>query len=156
MLLDPELFGPDQPCFGCAPNHPTGFRLTFAREGDSVVTYFTPGQLHQGPPGIMHGGLVLTLADEIGAWTIIGVLEKFGFTAQVSGKLKRPVRLGAEVVGRGRVSSQGTRSVRVAVTLDQGSECVFEGEIAFVLVDASGAERLLGQPIPDAWRRFCR
>src|ERR1035437_4604721 len=99
MDLDPNAFGPGQPCFGCSPDHPIGFRLRFAREGDEVRTTFVPTVQYQGPPGIMHGGLVMTLADEIGAWTIIGLLEKFGFTAQVSGKLRKPVRIGRELIG---------------------------------------------------------
>lgn len=154
--LDPHVFGPGQPCFGCAQDHPIGFHLRFAREGDGVTTRFVPSERYQGPPGIMHGGLVMTLADEIGAWTIIGVLEKFGFTAQVSGKLKRPVRIGQEVIGRGVVTKSGSRVVSVGVTLSQAGELAFEAELGFVLVDASGAERLLGGPLPDAWRRFCR
>ena len=65
--LDGHLFGADQPCFGCGPNHPWGFHLAFERDGEAVVTRFVPGDRYQGPPGIMHGGLVMTLADEVGA-----------------------------------------------------------------------------------------
>ncbi len=30
------------------------------------------------------------------------------------------------------------------------------GELAFALLDVAAAEKLLGGPIPDAWRRFAR
>ncbi len=156
MDLDPDVFGSGQPCFGCAQDHPIGFHLRFTRDADSVSTTFVPSDRYQGPPGIMHGGLVMTLADEIGAWTLIGLLDKFGFTAQVSGKLKRPVRVGREVLGVGRILKGGSRVVTVLVTLSQDGEVAFLGEFGFVLVDASGAERLLGGPLPEAWRRFCR
>src|SRR5438045_314133 len=95
--LDGHLFGEGQPCFGCGPSHPVGFRLRFEREGTAVTTRFVPDDRYQGPPGIMHGGLVLTLADEIAAWAVIGVLGKFGFTGQVEAKLRAPVRVGEEV-----------------------------------------------------------
>ncbi|MFT3767835.1 MAG: hypothetical protein QM820_20485 [Minicystis sp.] len=62
--LDPHLFGSGQPCFGCSPEHPIGLRLAFTRRDDEVVTTFVPGEQYQGPPGLMHGGLVTTLADE--------------------------------------------------------------------------------------------
>jgi len=42
----------------------------------------------------MHGGLAMTLADEVGAWTLIGTMEKFGFTARFAARLKKPVRIG--------------------------------------------------------------
>ena len=155
-VLDGSIFGPDQPCFGCAPDHPIGFRLAFEREDDAVVTRFVPTDRHQGPPGIMHGGLVAALADEIGAWAIIALLEKFGFTAEMSGKLKKPVRIGREVIGRGRIARSGGRVVPVTVELEQEGARVYEGALKFVLLDEAGAERMLGVPLPEAWRRFGR
>lgn len=155
-LHDGSIFGPGQPCFGCAPDHPTGLRLRFSREGDEVVTRFTPGDGHQGPPTIMHGGLVATLADEIGAWAIILLCEKFGFTAEMQGKLHRPIRTGAEVIGRGRVVKPGARVVGVGVELRQADVLAYTGELRFVLLDRRGAERMLGGPLPEAWARFAR
>lgn len=154
--LDPAMFGPGQPCFGCSPDHPIGFRLRFAREGDEVVTRFVPGDQHQGPPGIMHGGLVTTLADELAAWTIIGLLDRFGFTASVQVKLHRPVRIGIEVEGRGRIVSGSARVVNVGVRLLQGGAETLTGEIAFAVLDRARAERLLGRPLPEGWGRFAR
>ena len=154
--LDPHLFGEDQPCFGCGPRHPVGFRLRFARSDDAVTTTFTPGEVYQGPPGIMHGGLVLTLADEVAAWTVVGLLGKFGFTAHVDAKLHKPVRIGAAVLGEGVIERASERLVAVGVKLTQGEVVAFEGRFRFVLLDEAGAERLLGQPLPDAWRRLAR
>jgi len=154
--LDPHLFGAGQPCFGCATDHPTGFRLRFALEDGAVVTRFTPTRDHQGPPGLMHGGLAMTLADEVGAWTLIGSLEKFGFTARFVAKLRKPVRIGCEVIGRGRIAKPGARVVTVNVVLEQADETAMEAELDFVLLDSAGAERLLGAPLPDAWKVFCR
>jgi acyl-coenzyme A thioesterase PaaI-like protein len=128
----------------------------FAREGDEIVTRMTPGEPYQGPPGIMHGGLVMTLADEIGAWAIIALLEKFGVTAEMSGKLRRPVRIGRELEGRGRIAKPGGRVVGVAVKISQDGELAYEGELRLVLLDQRGAERLIGRPLPEAWRRFSR
>lgn len=156
-IVDGALFGPGQPCFGCSPDHPHGLRLAFAREGDEVVTRFTPGDGHQGPPGIMHGGLVTTVADELAAWALILLREKFGFTAEITAKLQRPLRVGVPAVGRARIARESRRVVRVRVELTQGEARAFEGELAFVLLDKGGAEALLGGgELPEAWRRFCR
>ncbi len=154
--LDRHLFGAGQPCFGCSPDHPHGFHLEFCRRGDVVTTEFTPRAEHQGPPGLMHGGLVMTLADELGAWTLIGLLGKFGFTAELRAKLQKPVRVGTRVHGSGRIAKAGSRVVKVVVSLEQAGELAVSADIDFVLVDASGAARLLGRPLPDAWKQFCR
>ena len=133
-----------------------GLKLTFERIGDEVVTRYTPPERFQGPPGLMHGGLVLTLADEIAAWTVVGLQRRFGFTGAVQARLKKPVRIGREVVGRGRITTNRGRVVLVGVTLHQGDQLVFDGTFTFAVLDVDGAERLLGIELPDAWRRFGR
>lgn len=154
--LDGHLFGADQACFGCGPKHPIGFHLAFVRDKDQVVTTFTPGPQYQGPPGIMHGGLVMTLADEVGAWALLACKEKFGFTASVEGRLRRPVRIGVETEGRAWIAKDSARVVRVGVKISQKGEECFVAELGFVLMDQTAAEKMLEAPLPDAWLRFCR
>ncbi len=156
IQLDPALFGADSACFGCSPNHPIGFHLRFEKEDDVVRTRFVPHQQLQGPPGIMHGGLVTTLGDEIAAWTIIGLKGRFGFTASLSAKLERPVRIGVETVGEGRIVRDSSRVVAINVELRQAGERCFVGDFNFVLLDREGAERLLGGPLPESWSQFAR
>lgn len=154
--LDGNLFGHEQPCFGCGPTHPYGFHLKFERHEDGVLTRFTPNDRYQGPPGIMHGGLVMTLADEAAAWAILAKLGKFGFTASCDSKLKAPVRVGTELECFARVTKDGSRVVRTEVTISQKKQLCFTAELVFVLLDKSGAEKLLQGPIPEEWNRFCR
>jgi acyl-coenzyme A thioesterase PaaI-like protein len=154
--LDPTMFGEDSTCFGCSPTHPIGFRLKFQCEGDEVVTRYTPPEQFQGPPGVLHGGLVTTLADEIAAWTIVGLKRRFGFTASLEGRLKKPVRIGEEVTGRGRIVADRGRVVTIGVTLHQQEQLAFDGRFTFAVLDVDAAERLLGTKLPDAWRRFGR
>jgi uncharacterized protein (TIGR00369 family) len=160
LELDGTLFGPDQPCFGCGPDHPIGFRLRFTVEGEGdareVTTDFTPTERYQGPPGIMHGGLVTALADEVAAWTVIAATGKFGFTAEVACKLRKPVRVGTAVTARGRVVRASTRIVKVQTRIIQAGEEAFAGDFSFVLLDRAGAETLLGGRLPPAWEPFAR
>jgi acyl-coenzyme A thioesterase PaaI-like protein len=156
LTLDGRIFGGGQPCFGCAPDHPIGFRLAFTCEGEEVRTTFMAGEQHQGPPGVMHGGLVMTLADEIAAWTVIGLKQRMGFTAAVEARLLKPVRIASEIVGRGRIASDGARVVKVAVELEQSGAACFRGDFSFALLDQKGAERVIGGPLPEWWKRFAR
>lgn len=154
--LDGHLFGPGQPCFGCGPDHPYGFRLRFEREGDEIVTRFTPGERYQGPPGIMHGGLVSTLADEVAAWAVIGIAGKFGFTATFDAKLHLPVRVGVPLEGRSWVIKDARRILDVGVRIVQSGKDAMTGTFRFVVLDKGGAEKMLGGPIPESWHRYCR
>lgn len=157
VALDPaEMFGPDSPCFGCSPSHPIGFHLKFTRVGDSIHTELTPGEKLQGPPGVMHGGLVTTLADEIAAWAVIGLRRRFGFTAEIKAKLHRPVRIGLPVIGVGTLLRESSRVLVAHVLLTQADQKVYEGEFTFIVLDEGGAERLLGAPLPEAWKKYAR
>jgi len=156
MKLDGTIFGPGQPCFGCGPDHPIGFRLTFEREGDDIVTRFLPGDKHQGPPGIMHGGLVTTLADEIAAWAVIALLGKFGFTAAMSCKLHKPVRVGVPIIGRGSLVRDSGRIAQTRARIVQEDTDMFTGDFTFAILDRAAAEKMLGGPLPDAWNQFAR
>jgi acyl-coenzyme A thioesterase PaaI-like protein len=156
LPLDGHLFGAGQPCFGCSPDHPFGFRLRFEREGDEIVTRFTPGDRYQGPPGIMHGGLVSTLADEVAAWAVIGLAGKFGFTASFDAKLHRPIKIGVPLEGRSVVVKDARRIIDVGVRIVQDGQDAMTGTFRFVVLDRGGAERMLGGPIPEPWLRFCR
>lgn len=72
-----------QRCFGCGMRNSIGLRLVFRREGEEIVTEFTPGAQFQGFPGVVHGGILSTLLDEAlsrtataeGRWMMTGRLE---------------------------------------------------------------------------------
>jgi acyl-coenzyme A thioesterase PaaI-like protein len=154
--LDGSLFGDDQPCFGCSPHHPIGFKLRFEREGEGVVTRFQPGDQHQGPPGVMHGGLVSTIADETAAWALIARTGHFGFTTSFQCRLVRPVRVGTELEARAWLTSESSRVARIAVRISQeGADC-YTGDFTFVILDEKGTEKLIGRALPERWRRFAR
>lgn len=155
--LDGNIFGPGQPCFGCSPDHPIGFQLQFRVEADdTVVTDFTPGEQYQGPPGIMHGGLVATLADEVAAWAIIGLRGKFGFTAKMSCTFAKPVRIGVPLVGRSKITRETSRTMQVECIVVQADERCFTADFTFVVLDRAATEKMLGRPLPDSWTRFAR
>jgi acyl-coenzyme A thioesterase PaaI-like protein len=55
-----------QMCFVCGLENPIGLKLAFYedREGQ-VFALFTPEDQHEGYPGILHGGIITALLDEI-------------------------------------------------------------------------------------------
>ena len=153
--LDGTLFDDNQ-CFGCSPTHPFGFHLKFERESDGVLTHFTPSERHQGPPGIMHGGLVSTLADETAAWAVIAKTGKFGFTTSFECRLQAAIRVGTVVQARAWLTKETSRIVRVGVRVSQAGHDCYTGDFTFVLLDEAGAQKMLGAPLPEGWRRFAR
>lgn len=150
------MFGKESQCFGCAPHHPIGFRLSFVREGNVLRTTFTPGKNYQGPLGVMHGGLVTALADELAAWAIVAFRAQFGFTASIEAKLLLPVRIEIPVEASATITRDTKRLVDIeTVMIQEGKKC-YQGKFKFVVLDQAGAEKLMGVTLPPEWAAFAR
>ncbi len=154
--LDPLTFGPDQRCFGCGPHNDTGMGLRFAREGDAVVTTFTAKDGWEGPPGILHGGLQATLADEVGAWTLVGLRQRFGFTTSAHLRWLRPARMHLPIDARGTIVHENENGATVRVRLEQEGKSVLTGKLRYAFVTVAQAEKILGQALPEAWHCMAR
>ena len=58
-------------CFACGKDNPIGLKLQFAEDEGIIKGEFTPGEFHQGWPGVTHGGILCTLLDEAGGYAVI-------------------------------------------------------------------------------------
>lgn len=154
--LDPLTFGPDQQCFGCGPTNHTGMQLRFFRDGDEVVTTFEAREGWEGAPGVVHGGLQATLADEIGAWTVIGLKGCFGFTSSLNLRYLRPARSHLPIEARGVIVDDLGSRVKVRITLTQGGDKLVAGTATYVLPTRDMAEKILDGPLPPAWEHLTR
>ncbi|MCA9396195.1 MAG: PaaI family thioesterase [Candidatus Omnitrophica bacterium] len=56
----------DNYCFGCGSENPAGLKLKLCPADDnSMICAFTPQRIHQGFKGVVHGGLISLIFDEI-------------------------------------------------------------------------------------------
>lgn len=97
--------GPDarsNRCFACGPANPHGLHLQIRQSDDGWwQARFVPQEYHCGWPGVMHGGLICTLLDEIVNYTTGGT-GLVTATARLSVDFHRPVPIGQEILVRGR------------------------------------------------------
>jgi uncharacterized protein (TIGR00369 family) len=80
-------------CFGCDPHHPAGLKLEFFRRGESIEATWNPDTKMQGYPGVVHGGIQATLADELGAWFVYAVVGTAGVTKSLQVEYKQTAKL---------------------------------------------------------------
>lgn len=52
-------------CFACGEKNPIGLHLHFFETADGCLSFFTPSHEHQSYNDRMHGGLIMTLMDEV-------------------------------------------------------------------------------------------
>lgn len=88
----------DHMCFACGEKNPKGLHLKFTvEEKGKVKTFFTPEKEHEGYPGVMHGGLITTILDEVMARSI-NILGFHGVTARLEVRFREPVPVGQEIL----------------------------------------------------------
>lgn len=107
MPVKPTL-ADDDGCFVCGKANPIGLKLEFVQEGEEYVTYFTPLKVHQGFIGIVHGGIVSTVLDEVMA-RYVYILGHKAVTAEMTVRLKRPAPVGKPIRFAGRLESEEGR-----------------------------------------------
>lgn len=89
---NPYVGNEEYRCFGCDPENPAGLQLKFQVDGDLVWSEWTPRKLLEGYPGVIHGGIQATLADETAAWLIHAVLGTAGVTREMSVRYHQPAK----------------------------------------------------------------
>jgi uncharacterized protein (TIGR00369 family) len=69
--LTPMIHPAQNRCFGCGAANPIGLQLEFFIAPDgSIHAEKTVGDSYEGPPGLVHGGMIATLLDEVMSKTV--------------------------------------------------------------------------------------
>lgn len=114
--------GNDEWCFACGQQNPIGLKLSFREENDIYLSTFTPGPEHQGYGGIMHGGLVSTLLDEIMA-RYLYAKNLTAVTAKLEVRFRQPTPIGQELSISGWITGKRGTMYELAskITLPDGT-----------------------------------
>ncbi|SJZ41331.1 PaaI family thioesterase [Selenihalanaerobacter shriftii] len=125
----------EEMCFACGPKNPIGLKLEFELNDDIIESKFTPEEVHQGFDGIMHGGLVSTLLDEIMA-NMLYLQGVKAVTAKMETKFRKPVEIGQELTITGWIEREKKRTINTAAKIiNQEGQKVAEAEAVFMRID---------------------
>ena len=126
---------PDTFCFGCTDDHPAGFRLVPQIDDRQATAPFAPTHLHEGPPGLTHGGLTMAAIDEVMTLLTCMALGGEWVTGTLTCRLSAPLPTG------GPVHSIAARIDRV------------EGRKAFVTATVTSSEGITAAEADGVWIR---
>lgn len=110
-------------CFGCGVNNPIGMKLKFDRDGDTLRTEFTPGKNHQGWPGLLHGGILGCLLDEVMS-NVAYATGHTCLTASITIRQKKPVRVEVPLVITARITRRRKKIIET-----EGRVCLKDGTV---------------------------
>lgn len=101
----------NQDCFGCGPSHPSGLHLlAYAGEGMSITAKFTVTELHQGAPGLAHGGLLSCAFDEA-LGKLMWLVREPAVTGRLETSFLLPVQVGTTLHILAQISGQEGRKI---------------------------------------------
>lgn len=126
-------------CFVCGIDNTYGLKITFESNGEGVVTarkIFST--TYQGYPGIVHGGVIAAVLDEVAGRATMK--SKRPDVSMVTGKLsiryRKPVRVNEEVMIEGKMISKSGRVYQCTSNMRSTSgELLAEADVTLVEPD---------------------
>jgi len=125
-------------CFVCGVQNPIGLHLRFfeSEPGEVIADVIVP-ENYQGYPGIVHGGIVGAMLDEVAGRSLMGSGDatRFMFTARLNIRYRKNVPVGEplRLVGKAGEVKGRTASASSAIYNQQG-DLLAEAEAILVNV----------------------
>jgi len=129
-------------CFGCGVRNPEGLHIAFEVDGERVTGRFTARQMHQGFPGVAHGGVAAAVLDEAMGWAMYAA-GAWAVTAKMEVRYRRPLPLEEEVIVTASVTRNRGKRLEAEARLTTGSGEVLAEASALFLRMPDDRERQL-------------
>ena len=96
-------------CFVCGRENPNGLHMHFFADVDGCVyADYLPRAEDQSYPGVVHGGLLTTMLDELIGRTAIAS-DLWCMTAKLQVRFRKPVPIGAPLKLKGQITKRTGR-----------------------------------------------
>ncbi len=124
-------------CFVCGVANPYGLQLRFyeSQPGEVTAEYTVP-EHYQGYPGVVHGGIVAAMLDEVcGRAHMGGDSPRFMYTARLEIRYRHNVPVGQPLRLVGRVAKTKARTATaIGEIFDAQGDLLAEAEVLLVNV----------------------
>lgn len=126
-------------CFFCGVENPVGLKLrVYEVEPGMVETTFTAPEHYQSYPGMLHGGIIATIIDEVSGRALMGPADnpRFMFTAKLEVKYRKNVPVGRplRVVGKAGLDRGRGAEAWAGIYDAENGELLAEGSTVLVNV----------------------
>lgn len=98
-------------CFVCGENNPHGLHGRSRLEGDRVVLTHVTRAADLGYRHLVHGGISMTMLDEVMTWAAILTFRQACVAAELTTRLRQPVRVGQTLRVEGWIARAKSRLV---------------------------------------------
>jgi uncharacterized protein (TIGR00369 family) len=95
-------------CFACGELNEVGLHLKLNLEPGKCWTELELPRLFEGWEGLVHGGIICTILDEVMAWSLVSE-DNWGVTVRMSVEFRKPVMVGQAIRAEGRMTESRRR-----------------------------------------------
>lgn len=142
LLPRPESEITDHRCFGCGRLNEHGLRLELHPDpaGDGVYAHFVPPPRTEGYTGMVHGGIITTVLDEVMAWSLARH-RIWAVTGQLTTRYRKPIVLGEATTATGYLLRDRGRGIemRGEIRRDRDGVLLADATATFIRVPAAQA-----------------
>lgn len=133
-------------CYGCGPEAPEGLHVVARKVGEEIHATYAFEARHTGAPGIVHGGLVAALVDDVCGFALF-VVRAPAVTRKLEVEYLKPVLVGVTYELVAKVDRYEGRKLFVSCE-GRSPEGVltFRGTGLFIVVDVSHFEQAAATP----------
>jgi len=100
-------------CFACGTLNAGGLGLELHVEPGRSWVELALDRRFEGWEGVIHGGILCTILDEVMAWALVGE-DNWGVTARMAVDFRRPVEVGKPIRAEGWITRSRRRIVDTA------------------------------------------
>ncbi|MFX1258267.1 MAG: PaaI family thioesterase [Promethearchaeota archaeon] len=146
--------------FGFSPKNRYGLQLKVYLFDKGCFTYTTIPDHFCGFDGIVHGGILAAIMDEIAAWTLKVYLKKVCLTQEVKVKFYKPVQANTPVIVEGKVKELGEFEVKTITYIKNTDGIILaECENSWKISDFQTLAKITGKDvtsIKEMYRSFIK
>ena len=107
--MDKKFLPRSDECFVCGVNNPHGLNIEFFVQENEVRAKFKPDINKSGYKGVLHGGVVFAVLDEVMGWSPVFIKKRMGVSAEITIRFIKPVPIGVELIAIGRFTKDKKR-----------------------------------------------
>jgi len=124
----------DRGCFVCGIDNPAGLQIKLDVENGAASSRVVLDQRFQGWQGVIHGGILATLLDEVAIYACRSRGEQF-VTVEIKVRYRKPVPVGSTIELKGRILENRRKIYKVESRVEIAGSLYAEAEVRVMRLD---------------------
>jgi len=131
-------------CFVCGRKNPSSLKLTFFQDDEGKTsTMLHINAMHEGYPGVTHGGVIAAILDETSGRAISLDPNEFFVTSELKVRYRKPVPIETDLIAKGwLVKRRGRVAIAKGCIMTLQDDILAESEGAFVQIPAEAQDEM--------------